>query len=96
MRLYLCGPISQNPGYREEFKFVAEILEEAGHTVCNPVDLADESEDWKVIMKKDLIQMLQCDAVAIVHTHHPSQGQALEMHIANQLGMKCQSFESYL
>lgn len=97
MRLYICGPISSNPDYKQEFKFVEESLVEAGHTVCNPAALPfPEGTKWEEFMKKDLIEMLQCDGVAIVHTNVPSKGQALEMLIANQLGIPCRDFETYL
>ncbi len=97
MKLYICGPITNNQNYKEEFSFVADSLLEAGHTVFNPIEMElGEPIFWEEIMKIDLIEMLQCDGVAIVHTNQSSKGQALEMLIANQLGIPCQSFENYL
>jgi nucleoside 2-deoxyribosyltransferase len=97
LRLYICGPISRNPAYLKEFKFVEDALIDAGHTVCNPTTLTFPNDStWVDYMKKDLIELLQCDGVAIIHTNQPSKGQALEMLVANQLNIPCKCYLEFI
>ncbi|NQT60166.1 MAG: DUF4406 domain-containing protein [Bacteroidetes bacterium] len=97
MRLYLCGPISKNEKYMEEFSQTADMLLQAGHHVFNPAAMFNSKDvNWQAAMRIDIIQMLQCDGVAIVHTDCPSSGQALEMLIANQVGIECKSASEWL
>ncbi len=97
MKIYLTGPMSNNPNYELEFQHVEDLLHEKGHIVINPVNLVSEDcTVWEDAMKADLVEMLRCDAVAVVHTCQPSKGQALEILIANQLDIPCKDYQEYL
>lgn len=95
MKIYLSGPISNNPNFRSEFESAATHLRRLGHHVINPVDLIDSDTAWNEAMRLDLIEMLQCDAVAILHTRQSSKGQSLEMLVATQLDIPCMDYTEY-
>lgn len=97
MKIYLCGPISNNKNYKDQFAWVSELLVEYGHEVINPASIEFNPDDgWKEIMRKDISFMLQCDAVAIVNTCAPSTGQSIEMLVANLVGIPCKDFIEYM
>ena len=96
MKIYLSGPISQNPKFREEFQEAALRMRKAGFDVINPVELVEDPASWEDAMKQDLKAMLECDGVAVVHTKHTSRGMGIEMMLAGILGMTCMAVEEYL
>ena len=97
MKLYLAGPMS---GYKDHnypaFHAAAARLRAAGHQVINPAELNPENEGmqgitpkpiWRNSMKRDLPQLLTCDAVAVLPDWEKSRGARLEVFVAATLGM---------
>jgi hypothetical protein len=88
-RVYIAGPMSgiqdlNFPAFHAE----AARLRAAGFDVVNPAEInVDPSEGWAACMKRDIAQMLTCDAVALLPGWQQSRGATLEHHIATALGM---------
>jgi hypothetical protein len=89
MKLYLCGRVSNNPHYKEEFA-KAEGALSTYYEVLNPVNLGFSSapEYWKDAMKAAIRLMMECDGVAIVdHQWVYSNGAKIEVGLARSIGM---------
>lgn len=41
MKIYIAGRITGNPHYKAQFKAMAAMLQEEGHTVLNPAELPE-------------------------------------------------------
>jgi nucleoside 2-deoxyribosyltransferase len=88
-RLYIAGPMS---GWTDmnfpAFSKAAASLRAAGFEVVNPVDVCpDPGMAWVDCMKRDIPAMLGCDGVATLDGWTSSRGAALEVTIAERLGM---------
>lgn len=97
MRIYLAGPMS---GYADlnhpAFDRAATQLRAQGHEVVSPAEmdraLGIYSEgDYKIslqeIMRNDLLQVLQCDAMALLWGWQRSRGARLERVVAESCGI---------
>jgi hypothetical protein len=87
--VYISGPISNMPNHnREAFDRAANKLKKEGYTAVNPLDIVDDpSSPWTECMKKDLTEMLKCDAVMVIEGWNRSAGATLEVLIASKLGL---------
>ncbi len=88
-RIYVAGPMS---GYEQHnfplFNHYAARLRSLGYDVVNPVDInPDPGTPWEECMKKDIVQLLTCDSVAVLPGWECSRGASLEVSIAKALGM---------
>lgn len=95
MRVYIAGPMT---GYKDfnfpAFTAAAKDLRDRGFDVLNPVEIAPEQgKSWAYYMRKDLAEMLTCDAIYLLKGWHESKGASLEKHVAEALGMLV-SYES--
>ena len=103
--IYLAGPISTAPTtYERVFNEAAAELRKDGFTVVNPIeqDTAEEleasrsgtltEEQWRVVMRRDIAQVLGCDEIAVLPNWQQSVGASLEVHIAHHLGMPVWDF----
>lgn len=87
MRVYLSGPITDNPNYIEDFYGIEELLIRQGLEVINPVRLCDAFEDlsYEEYIRIDLVLLEMCDAVYMLKGWQDSKGAQLEYHYANAL-----------
>jgi chloramphenicol 3-O-phosphotransferase len=70
------------------FNAAAQRLRDFGHEVVNPAEFDQGDEPtWESCMRKDIAQLVECDAVATLEGWKASRGAQLEVHIAAQLGM---------
>lgn len=98
-KLYLCGPITGIPSYNKTaFDDAAAALRGAGFQVFNPLENGlDRDAPWEQHMRVDIIQMMQCDALAVLPGAHFSRGAKLEMDLAMQLQITpVRAFEYWL
>lgn len=89
MRFYIAGPMT---GVKDlnfpAFHAAAKALRDAGYDVVNPAEVnADPTMPWAECMKRDIAQLVACDAVVVLPGHETSRGARLEVHIAKALGM---------
>jgi len=99
--LYLTGPITHNKQAKDQFGKVSEILRSAGYTVVNPLELNHPAEaTWEIHMAIDIKAMMDVllfdGELAMVDTHLPSKGMALEISIALSLGVPVRPWLDYL
>lgn len=100
-RLYIAGGMSGYPQHNfPSFFAAAEQLRAAGFEVENPADndgpTLEEAVrnaetrslgDWATYMRMDIPRLLVCDGVAVLPNWSASRGAALEVQIAEALGM---------
>ena len=89
MKIYISGPMT---GLFElnfpAFYQCEKRIHENGHAVVNPARLNVLSGgDWAQCMRKDIAELLTCDAIAMLQGWEKSKGALLERHIAESLGM---------
>ena len=88
-QLYLCGAITKNPNYKQDFEEARTRLVKAGYTaVINPIEFCNQSWEWKECMRKCLTVLCRHKylGIAKIETPYPSKGQELELQIADALG----------
>jgi len=89
-RIYLSGPISGLPELnRPAFHAEAVRLRALGYCVVNPADINPElNKPWEECLRADLIEMLGCDAIALLPGWQQSKGAHLELHVAHRVGIE--------
>ena len=76
MRIYIAGPISNNPDYMEQFAAAEESLKKAGHEVINPAK--NQGYTYKDYIDIGLYELSHCDAIYLLKGYAKSKGAALE------------------
>lgn len=74
MKIYIAGRITGNPHYKAQFKAMAAMLQEEGHTVLNPAELPEG--------------MKPADYMRICFAMQDSKGAKLEYDYAKYIGKK--------
>ena len=101
MRLYVSGPITDMPGLNKPmFSSVSARLRNAGHTVINPHEIGEPSEQmltWESYLRADLAFMLTgADALALLPGWKLSRGATLEHHVASALRWEIRHWTDWL
>lgn len=87
---YVSGPMA---GYADHnhpaFHKAAAELRAIGHTVVNPAELnpLPVTHSREECLRRDIAGMVTCDAIALLPGWENSEGAAVELHIAESLGM---------
>ena len=91
MRLYVSGPMTGIPEFNyPAFADACIRLRAEGHTVISPheVNPQDGSEhEWAWYMRRDLVALMDADAIVVLPGWEDSRGALLETHVATALGM---------
>lgn len=89
MRLYLAGPMTGIPDLNfPAFRAEAARLRALGHQVISPAELcSDIAGDWPACMRRDIVALVGCQAIALLDGWQDSNGATLEHHIAARIGM---------
>jgi hypothetical protein len=84
------GPPTWNfPAFAE----AAKTMRGAGYEVVSPAELdgappaAGEEKPWAEYMRRDLAELLKCDAILMLEGWENSTGARLELEVAQRLGM---------
>ena len=89
-KIYISLPISHYD--LEERKRYAQRVEDAlsaFYEVINPLKNGiPVTEDWRVLMKKDLEDLLTCDVIFLCKDWEKSKGCKLEFDVASTVGME--------
>lgn len=97
MTVYISGPITKDPDYRQKFMKRAQELQKTGYNVVNPVVISDRLEmqrgkenlTYADYMKEDIRELLYCDAISCLPGWNESKGARLEHEIAEIIGLAC-------
>lgn len=91
MKVYLTGPMTGYPEFNyPAFGEAAVALRAAGVEVISPheVNPADgEEHEWAWYLRRDIVALVDCDAVVRLPGSDASKGSRLECYIAAALGM---------
>lgn len=93
MKVYIAGPITGNPNYKQEFKMAEEILKEKGAIVMNPSVLS-EGFTWDEYMPITLAMLSVCDTIALLPGWENSRGSTIEYRTALSTGKTIIEFTS--
>lgn len=88
-RIYLAGPMTGLPELNfPAFHAEAARLRALGYDVVNPAEInLDPSATWEDCMRADIRELMTCGALALLPGSEGSRGAALELNIADHLGM---------
>lgn len=95
MIYYLCGPIDtagQTEKNINEFKRAAIYLRTFGYEVISPIESVPHANNYLDYIKKDIREMLECDAIILLPGWPQSKGAKGELAIAMHLDMKVYFF----
>jgi hypothetical protein len=88
LRIFISGPISNNPNYMDQFDNAEKFLRSCGHYVANCVHLGleyfNDFEDGHNKCMMETIQLLiKCNAIYFIHNWIKSKGALIEDKIAD-------------
>lgn len=89
-RIYIAGPMTGLPELNyPAFTAAAKAWREAGWTVLNPAEnfAVDDKHPYADFIRRDLLDVLVCDALAVLPGWENSKGASLEHHVATVLGL---------
>lgn len=97
-QLYLCGAISNNPNYKQDFENARKRLIEADYGVMSPVIFCKEGWDRSKCMRKCLAVIAKNEnlSIALIESDHKSRGQDLELSIAQALGLEIKTVDEWV
>lgn len=92
MKIYISGPITGKPDLnREAFARALALIHAAGHEPVNPhhinADLG-ENAPWEEYLKRDIAELVTCDAIMLLPGWQDSKGARLENKIARKLKIR--------
>lgn len=88
--IYLSGPMTGLPEFNfPEFHRIAAELRAKGYEVINPAEIEQPDKSWGACMRRDIVELMRADTVALLKGWEQSAGAGLEITIAGALGMEC-------
>lgn len=103
--VYVAGPMTGIEDFNfPAFNAAAERLRANGYEPINPADnddgdpeiAANAGRPWEDYMRKDIADLIEADAIAVLPGWERSRGASLEVHIAQALGMPILDAETLL
>lgn len=90
MKIYILEKISGKDltETRKRFAAVAEATKRLGYEPVNPLENGlSEHDTWEAHLAKDIINLLQCNAIYMLQAWEDSKGSRIEYHIATEIGI---------
>ena len=78
MKVYMAGPISGVPDYKERFAEAERFLKGQGYDVVNPALTENSEYSYKDYIDSGLRQLSECDALCTLPGFENSKGALLE------------------
>lgn len=86
MKVYISGAMSRHKDLnRPAFEKAEELLTKNGYEAINPHKIGHKTDNWVLCMKKDIIALMECNAIYMLKGWHRSKGARLEWFIAKCL-----------
>jgi hypothetical protein len=87
--VYLSGPMTGYPEHNyPAFKAAREQLQAEGIDVLCPAEAGYmDGWDWSDYLRRDLVMVMEADAVLVLPGWQESKGARLEVHVARELGI---------
>lgn len=95
MIVYIAGPISKDPGYKEKFGAAENALTEMGHSVINPAFLPTDLGDCTDYMKLCFPMIDAAEAVVMLDGWQESFGACREWGYAMALDKLVVPFNAF-
>lgn len=90
--VFISGPITNEPNYKENFKNAKKHLKSLGYKhIINPVKLQSvlpEKIDYDAFLKIDLAVLAACDVIYLLNNWDRSNGASTEMKFAQDNGLE--------
>lgn len=97
IRIYVSGPMSGLPDLNfPAFHAAALALRGMGFEVANPAEHEAPGLTWTQYLRRDIVLLMDCDAVALLPGYMDSKGAMLELTIAQALGMEIHPLQRWL
>tara|TARA_R100000458_G_C8252913_1_gene229500 strand:- start:1054 stop:1377 length:324 start_codon:yes stop_codon:yes gene_type:complete len=95
MKIYISGPISNDPYHREAFDKAELFLGNLGYKVINPLDIPEKEfkgpdkdiKLWNYFMRKSIKLLMDCDQIYMLEKWEESRGAKIEHQLAVNLSM---------
>jgi hypothetical protein len=95
MKIYISGQISGLPERTYRTKFANAKIElqsryPGAEIICpvHDIDHSKHEDKWEEYMKIDVIELMKCDAIAVMPDFINSRGAIIELGLAMDLGYK--------
>lgn len=96
VKVYISGPVTYGgtraatDAIRSAFTVAAGRIRQAGDQPVNPLDINAGQADmsWEACMKRDLAELIKCDAIYLLPGWAESRGASREAVIATELGLR--------
>ena len=86
-KIYVAGPITNDPNYKIKFDTITKYLTEAGYKVFNPTS-APLGLTYREYIDLGLEMLMHCDCMCILpYENNSSSGVMLEKHYAELVGI---------
>ena len=101
MKIYLSGPVTNEPNYRRNFKVAQSILESLGYkNIVNPAELCQvvntECTNYDQMINICLELLNDCDAVLFLPGWKDSHGCGREWGVAWERGLIMAEYEDFI
>ena len=95
VKIYISGPISNDPYHRESFGKAEEYLKHLGYDIVNPLNIQEkefsgpdkEIKLWNYFMRKSIRLLMGCDQIYMLENWEESRGARIEHQLATDLSM---------
>lgn len=89
MIVYLSGPMTGIEEYNHPaFHAAAADLREKGFEVISPAEIEHPIHTWESCMRKDIMELMNAEKVAVLPGWEKSKGAKIEVYLALDLGME--------
>lgn len=90
MKIYISGPITNDPDFEKKFDYYRTLLRRRGHQVLDPTVWNREKLvlEYQEYMKLDLAMIEVCDAIYMLPNWQDSKGAQIELEYATRKGLQ--------
>lgn len=97
--VYISGPITNNPDYKEDFARAEQLLKDNGFVARNPLVVEKKlrsiyrEPSYEEYLKEDIRMLLDCDGIYFLEGSEDSKGCKVEAAIAEVCGIPTVKFK---